>query len=88
MFGKQSAKEKSFDVWGVDMAEKGFSEMKRVVNDLAWKTYFEPWFKAQIDFRRAKMDEIATLAELQGLQHEIKWLKRLSNMREDFNSNG
>lgn len=84
MFLKKDNKEKTFDLWGVDMAESALVQMRQEVNSDAWKDHFEPWFNAQIAFLRAKNDT-ADGEELIHNQACIKWLKRLSNMRNDFN---
>lgn len=82
MFEKKA---KVIDLWGVDMPEAQLLSMRGKVNSDVWKQCFEPWFNAQIAFVRSKNDT-ATGDELLRNQAEIKWLKRLANMREDFNS--
>jgi hypothetical protein len=85
MFGKEKKSEKTFDLWGVDMSENGLKAMKQMVNSEDWKNYFEPWFRSQIDFIRSKVDELKP-EDLIGIQRELKWLKRLAEMRNDFNA--
>lgn len=81
MFNK---KEKTFDLWGVDMSESALSEMKDMTKSDVWKRTFEPWFNAQIAFVRSKNDTADGLDLLRN-QAELKWLKRLADMRKDFN---
>ena len=85
MFGKETRKEKTIDLWGVDMAESALKAMRDEVNSDCWKQCFEPWFIAQISFLRSKLDD-AKPDELVPIQKEIKWLKRLAEMRNDFNA--